>query len=46
MNGNDALLLDNVPPVVKEQRLAVASVRTAVKVRAEDVFVSTNLVRW
>ena len=46
MNYNDALLLDNVPPVAKEQSLAVASVRTAVKVRGEDVFVNTNLVRW
>ncbi len=46
MNGNDALLLEKVPPVAKEQRLAVASVRTAVKVRGEDVFINTNLVRW
>ena len=30
---NDALLLEKVPPVAKEQRIAVASVRTAVKVR-------------
>ena len=46
LNCNDALLLEKVPPVAKEQRLAVASVRTAVKVRGEDVFINTNLVRW
>ena len=46
MNGNDALLLEKVPPVAKEQRLAVASVRTAVKVRGENVFINTNRVRW
>ena len=45
MNCNDALLLEKVPPVAKEQRLAVASVRTAVKVRGEDVFINTDLVR-
>ena len=39
-------MLEKVPPVAKEQRLAVASVRTAVKVRGEDVFINTNLVRW
>ena len=33
---NDALLLE------KEQRLAVASVRTAMKVRSEYVFINTN----
>ena len=43
---NVALLLEKVPPVVNEQRLAVASVRTAVKVRGEDVFINNNLVRW
>ena len=46
MSCNDVLLLEKVPPVVKEQRLAVASVRMAVKVRGEDVFINTNLVRW
>ena len=46
MNDNDALLLEKVPPVAKEQRLAVASVRTAVKVRGEDVFINTYPVRW
>ena len=46
MNCNNALLLETVPPVAKEQSLAVASVRTAVKVRGEDVFINTNLVRW
>ena len=46
VNCNDALLLEKVPPVAKEQRLAVASVRKAVKVRGEDVFINTNLVRW
>ena len=46
MNCHDALLLEKVPPVAKEQRLAVASVRTAVKVRGEDVFINTNIVRW
>ena len=46
MNFHDALLLEKVPPVAKEQRLAVASVRTAVKVRGEDVFINTNIVRW
>ena len=46
MNCNDALLLEKVPPVAKEQRLAVASLRTAMKVRGEDVFINTNLVRW
>ena len=46
MNCNDALLLEKVPPVARVQRLAVASVRTAVKVRGEDVFINTNLVRW
>ncbi len=45
LNCNDALLLEKVPPVAKEQRLAVASVRKAVKVRGEDVFINTNLVR-
>ena len=46
MNCNDALLLEKVPPVATEQRLAVTSVRTAVKVRGEDVFINTYLVRW
>ena len=46
VNCNDGLLLDKVPPVAKEQRLAVESVRTSVKVRGEDVFINTNLVRW
>ena len=46
MNCNNALLLEKVPPVAKEQRLAVVSVRKAVKVRGEDVFINTNLVRW
>ena len=41
----DALLLETVRPVAKEQRLAVAAVRKAVKVRVEDVFINTNLVR-
>ena len=39
VNGNDALMLEKVPPVAKEQRLAVASVRMAVKVPGEDVFI-------
>ena len=39
---DDALLLEKVPPVAKEQRLAVASVRNAVKL---DVFINTTLVR-
>ena len=42
---NDALMLEKVPPVAKEQRLAVASVRTAVKVRGEDVFIKF-LILW
>ncbi len=42
VNCNDALLLEKVAPVAKVQRLAVASVRTAVKVRGEDVFINTN----
>ena len=42
MNCNDALLLEKVPPVAKEQRLAVTSVRTEVNVRCEDVFINTN----
>ena len=46
MNCNYAMLLEKVPPVAKEQRLAVASVRTSVKVRGEEVFINTNLVRW
>ena len=46
MNCHDSLLLQKVPPVAKEQRLAVANVRTSVKVRDEDVFINTNLVRW
>ncbi len=46
VNCNDVLLLDKFPPVAQEQRLAVASVRTAVKVRGENVFINTNLVRW
>ena len=46
MSCNDALLLEKVPPVTKEQRLAVASVRTVVNVRGEDFFINTNLVRW
>ena len=41
MNCINALLLEKVPPVTKEQRLAVASVRTAVKVRGEDVFMNS-----
>ena len=45
MNCHDTLLLEKVPLVAKE-RLAVASVRTAVKVRGEDVFINTNIVRW
>ena len=45
MSCNDALLLEKVPPVSKEQRLAIASGRTAVNVRDEDVFINTNLVR-
>ena len=46
MNCHDALLLEKVPPVAKEQRLTVASVRTAVKEWGEDVFININLVRW
>ena len=46
MNCHHALLLQKVPPVAKEQRIAIASVRTAVKVRGEDVFINTNIVRW
>ena len=46
LNGDHALLLEKVPPVAKEQRIAVGSVTKAVKVRDEDVFISTNLVRW
>ena len=46
VNSNDALLLEKVPTVVKELRLAVASVRTAVKLWGEDVFINSNLVRW
>ena len=46
MNCNDALLLDKVRPVAKEQRLAAASMRKAAKVRGEDVFIITKLVRW
>ncbi len=46
VNCNDALLLEKVPPIAKELRLAVASVRKAMKVRGEDVFIITNLVRW
>ena len=46
VNGNDALLLEKVPPVAEEQRLGIASVRKVVKVRGEDVFINTNLVRW
>ena len=46
VKSNGILLVENVPPVAKEQRLAVASVRKAVKVRGEDVFINTNLVRW
>ena len=46
MNSNDALLLEKVPTEAKGLRLAVASVRTAVKVRGEDVFINTNLLRW
>ena len=38
MNCDNALLLEKVPPVAEEQRLAVASVRMAVKVWGEDVF--------
>ena len=46
VNCNDALLLEKFPLVAREQRLAVASVRKALKVRGEDVFINTNLVRW
>ncbi len=46
VNCNDDLLMEKVAPIAKEYRLAVASVRKAVKVRGEDVFTSTNLVRW
>ena len=46
VNCSDALLLEKVPPVAKEQRLVVASVRKALKVWGEDVFINTNLVRW
>ncbi len=46
LNGDHALLLEKVPPVAKEQRFAVGSVRKAVKVRDEDVFINANLVRW
>ena len=46
VNCHDALLLEKVPPVAKEQRLVVASVRKALKVRGEDVFINNNLVRW
>ena len=46
MNCNDALQLEKDPVVAKEQRLAVAGMRTAVKLRGEDVFKNTNLVRW
>ena len=44
LNGDQ--LLKKVPPVAKEQRLAVGSVRKAMKVRDEAVFINTNLVRW
>ncbi len=37
--------MEKVPPVAKEKRLALASVRKAVKVRCEDVFTNTNFVR-
>ena len=46
VNCNNALLLEKLPPVANEQPLAVSSVRKAVKVRGEDVFINTNLVRW
>ena len=46
VNCNDALLLEKVPQLAKEQRLADACVRKAVKVRGEDVFIITKLVRW
>ena len=46
LNGDHALLLEKVPPVAKEQRLVVGSVRKAVKVRNENLFINTNLVRW
>ena len=46
VNCNDDLLMEKVLPVAKEKRLAVASVRKAVEVRGEDVFINTNLVRW
>ena len=46
VNGNDALLMEKVHPVEKEERLDVASVRKAVRVRGEDVFTNTNIVRW
>ena len=46
VNSNDALPLEKVPTGAKEQRLAVASVRAAVEVRGEDVFINTNLVIW
>ena len=41
MNCHDAPLLEKVPPVAKEQRLAVARVRTAVKVRGGGVRTSS-----
>ena len=46
VNCNDALLLEKVPPVAKEQRLVIAYARKAVKVLGEDVFINTNRVRW
>ena len=45
MNCDDALPLENIPPAAKEQRIAVASVRKVLKVRVEDVFIKTNLMR-
>ena len=45
LNGDHALRLEKVPPVAKEQCLAVGSVGKAVKVRDEDVFINTNLAR-
>ena len=45
VNCNVALLLEKVPPVAKEQRLVVASLRKALKVLGGDVFINTNLVR-
>ena len=45
MNYDDAMPLKKLPPLAKEQRLAVASVTKAVKVRGEDVCINRYLVR-